>query len=138
MNELAASLVLGLDDANRIVNLVTGAPVGGAPEAVWWRIALIAVGLAAGACVAGVAVWRLRTSAFDASARAFSALARRRGLGAEARELVRRAAGAAGCEPVALLVSRHALVAALERLGEAGSASGDGAPVARVRRSGAS
>jgi hypothetical protein len=109
-------LLICVDGANRIVNLVTGEPAPAADGAWWWRAVLVAIGVCAAGAAVGVAVWRVRTSDFDAPERAFRALARRRGLGAGARDAVRRAAGLSGCAPVALLVSRHAMGAAVERV----------------------
>ncbi len=113
-------LLLGQDLSNRIVDLVTGEPTVVAPSE-WWRIVPLLVALAAIAGLIALTVWRSRTSEFDAAERAFIALARRRRLDLGSRNLIRRAAAAHGCLPVALLVSRHAMEQALAAIAGADS-----------------
>lgn len=111
----ASMFFLGQDLGNRVVDLVTGEPTVAEPSQ-WWRIVPLLVALAAIAALIGLTIWRTRTSEFDAPERAFIALARRQGLDAGAKALIRRAAVAHGCLPVALLVSRHAMEQALASL----------------------
>lgn len=130
------ALVLAAGDPGGVVILVTGEPAAPAASFALWRAGVIVLGVGAIAGAAALSVWRLRTSGFDAPERAFVALARRGGLGAGARELIRRAAAARGCEPVALLASRQALADALAAL-RRGGAEGDAVGVERAMGVGA-
>jgi hypothetical protein len=109
-------LLASASDPGRVVGLVTGESPPHAESLALWRIGLVLAGLASAAAAAGIAAWRVRTSPAEAHERAFRALARRQRIGAGARELLRRAAAAHGCHPVALLASRSVLEAALASL----------------------
>jgi hypothetical protein len=112
-------------DPARIVRLVTGEPEAAGVEG--WRIAAIAIGIVAAALAATIGWRRVRDGGVDPAEAAFRALARRMRVSAGAKALLRRAAEARGCAPVALLVSRKALADAVAALGEAG-ARGAGTP----------
>lgn len=104
-----------------VVRLVTGETATPGMEA--WRIAAIAIGLGALVAVAVIS-WRgWRGRPVDAVDAAFVIVARRMRLGAGATVLLRRAAEAHGCAPVALLLSRTALEDAIAALGSSGSAA---------------